>query len=294
MTGRIGLIGLGAMGAGMGRNLLAKTGGLQTMAHRDRVVFDALVADGATEHADAAGVAAASDVVVLCLPNSAVVEAVVAQMAPVLRPGQMLIDTGTSALASTLSLATMLAERGIDFAEAPLTGGAQQAAEGVLGALVGATPEGFARAAPVLATFCERVEHFGPVGTGAKAKFINNYMVMGIAALVTEAFRAAADEGIDWGQLHDVVQCGSANSGVLNRIIGKARDGDFSGYVFSVGNAAKDMRYIADYLDGSGHATPLSRAVHDLFQRAVAQGHGDRRISELLRPEIRERLFDGS
>ncbi|MBF9059574.1 NAD-binding protein [Rhodobacterales bacterium HKCCSP123] len=294
MSERIGLIGLGAMGAGMGRNLLAKTGGLQTMAHRDRAVIEALVAEGATEHADAAAVAAASDVVVLCLPNSTVVESVLDQMAPVLRPGQVVIDTGTSALASTLALAERLAAQGVEFAEAPLTGGAQQAADGVLGALVGATPEGFARAAPVLSAFCERVEHFGPVGAGARAKFINNYMVMGIAALVTEAFRAAADEGIDWGQLHDVVQCGSANSGVLNRIMGKARDGDFSGYVFSVGNAAKDMRYIADYLESSGHDTPMSRAVHDLFQRAEAQGHGARRISELLRPEIRGALFAGS
>jgi 3-hydroxyisobutyrate dehydrogenase-like beta-hydroxyacid dehydrogenase len=294
MTGRVGLIGLGAMGAGMGRNMLAKTGGLQTMAHRDRSAIEALVAEGATEHPDAAGVARASDVVILCLPNSTVVEQVMDRMAPALRPGQMVIDTGTSALASTLALAERLAALGVDFAEAPLTGGAQQAADGVLGALVGATPDGFARAAPVLATICERVEHFGPVGAGAKAKFINNYMVMGIAALVTEAFRAAADEGIDWGQLHDVVQCGSANSGVLNRILGKAREGDFSGYVFSVANAAKDMRYIADYLDGSGHGTDLSRAVHDLFQRAEAQGHGDRRISELLRPDIRDRLFGGS
>ena len=217
-------------------------------------------------------------------------------MAPALRPGQMVIDTGTSALASTMALAERLEALGVDFAEAPLTGGAQQAADGVLGAF-GPAPRPRASPAPnrCFATFCERVEHFGPVGAGAKAKFINKLtLVMGIAALVTEAFRAAADEGIDWGQLHDVVQCGSANSGVLTRIIGKAREGDFSGYVFSVGNAAKDMRYIADYLDASGHGTPMSRAVHDLFQRAEAQGHGDRRISELLRPEIRGALFDGS
>ena len=157
MSERIGLIGLGAMGAGMGRNLLAKGGGLQTMAHRDRSVIEALIADGATEHADAASVAAASDVVVLCLPNSTVVETVMEAMAPALRPGQMVIDTGTSALASTLALAERLAALDVEFAEAPLTGGAQQAAEGVLGALVGATPDGFARAAPVLAAFCERV-----------------------------------------------------------------------------------------------------------------------------------------
>ena len=291
MAQEIGLIGLGAMGAGMGRNILARAGGLHALANRNRAVIDGLVAAGAVEHASAADLARACDVVVLCLPNSAVVEQVVDEMLPVLRPGQIVIDTGTSALPSTLKLAQTLSDKGVLFGEAPLTGGAQQAEEGQLGALVGAAPEVFARVAPVLDLFCSSVQHFGPVGAGAKAKFVNNYMVMGIAALVTEAFHTAAEEGLDWGKLYDVVTRGSASSGVLDRVIGNAKDGDFMGYVFSVENAAKDMRYIADMQEQQGHATPLSRAVHDLFQHAVEQGHGARRLSELLRPEIRTRLF---
>ncbi|GGO59046.1 3-hydroxyisobutyrate dehydrogenase [Roseovarius pacificus] len=291
MAQEIGLIGLGAMGAGMGRNILARAGGLHALANRNRAVIDSLVAAGAVEHASAADLARACDVVVLCLPNSDVVEQVVNEMLPVLRPGQIVIDTGTSALPSTLKLAQTLSDKDVLFAEAPLTGGAQQAEEGQLGALVGASTEVFASVAPVLDLFCSSVQHFGPVGAGAKAKFVNNYMVMGIAALVTEAFHTAAEEGLDWGKLYDVVTRGSASSGVLDRVIGNAKDGDFMGYVFSVENAAKDMRYIADMQEQQGHATPLSRAVHDLFQHAVEQGHGARRLSELLRPEIRTRLF---
>lgn len=288
---RIGFIGLGAMGAGMARNILAKTGALHTMAHRDRAVIDGLKRDGAREHRSAADLARACDVVLLCLPNSDVVEGVIAELRPALRPGQVVVDTGTSALRSTLETAQALADMGVEFAEAPLTGGAAQAADAQLGALVGASPDTFARIAPVLALCCGTVRHFGPVGAGAKAKFINNYMVMGIAALVTEAFHAAAEEGLDWNDLYEVVACGSAASGVLQRIVGNARHGDFSGYVFSVANAAKDMRYIDDFLNRSGHATDLSGAVHAFFQRADGQGHGPLRLSELLRPEIRARLL---
>ncbi|WP_137701450.1 NAD(P)-dependent oxidoreductase [Marimonas lutisalis] len=291
MMERIGFIGLGAMGAGMARNILAATGALHTMAHRDRGAIDGLLQDGAVEHENAAALARACDVVILCLPNSDVVERVVGEMMPVLRPGQAVIDTGTSALPSTLRLSEMLEDRGVAFAESPLTGGTQQAEAAQLGALVGASSENFARIEPILSLCCSTVQHFGPVGAGAKAKFVNNYMVMGIAALVAEAFHAAAEAGIDWSKLYDVVTRGSASSGVLDRIIGNAKDGDFRGYVFSVENAAKDMRYIAEMLDGMGRTTPLSAAVHDLFQRAEAQGHGALRLSELLRPEIRAELF---
>ena len=288
----IGFIGLGAMGAGMARNILAKSGSLHTMAHRNRKVIDDLLSKGAVEHKSIGGLARACDVMIMCLPNSDVVERTIAEIRPSLRADQIIIDTGTSALPSTLRISQELAELDVRFAEAPLTGGAQQAEDGELGALVGASDEIFTKIQPVLSMCCSTVQHFGPVGAGARAKLINNYMVMGIAALVTEAFHTAADAGIDWSKFYDVVTRGSASSGVLHRIVGSAKDGDFGGYVFSVENAAKDMRYIADLLDEMGHNTPMSEAVHDLFQHAVQQGHGARRLSELLRPDIREKLFD--
>ncbi len=287
----IGFVGLGAMGFGMASNLLTKHGQLHIAGNRDRRPVDDLVERGAQAFTDRAALAAASDVVILCLPDSEVVERVVAEMGDGLGEGTTLIDTGTSSLLSTQRLAKDLADRGVQFAEAPLTGGVEQARAGELGALVGAAPELFERIAPLLRHFCVSVQHFGPVGAGACAKFVNNYMVMGIAALVSEAFHIAATTGSDWDKLYDVVIRGSADSGVFRRIIGNARHGDFGGYVFSVKGALKDMKYITEMNAALGRATPLNKAVLDFFADAADAGYGDRRLSELLRPEIRADLF---
>lgn len=288
---QIGIIGLGAMGHGMARNILVKHGQIDVLAGRARDAVAALGADGAKVHLDPAALARETDAILLCLPNSAVVEATIAALEPGLRPGQILIDTGTSSLASTLALHERLTAKGLQFAEAPLTGGQVQAREGSLGALLGCDGKTRRIVEPILRHFCASVQHFGPVGAGARAKFINNYMVMGIAALVAEAFHLASETDTDWAKLYDVVIRGSADSGVLRRIIGNAKDGDFSGYVFSVENAAKDMGYITEMTAALDRDTPLNHAVKNLFDRANALGFGSLRISEMLRPEIRDALF---
>lgn len=288
---KIGFIGLGAMGFGMASNILAKHGQLNVVSNRNRVPVDALVANGAREYADSAKLAAASDVIILCLPNSEIVEQVIASMIPDLTSGKIVIDTGTSSLLSTQRLEQQLNSLGVQFAEAPVTGGIKQAEAGELGALVGATPEVFDLVKAVLRTFCVSIQHFGGVGAGARAKFVNNYMVMGIVALVTEAFHIAGLTGSDWDKLYDVVIRGSADSGVFRRIIGNAKDGDFGGYVFSVEGALKDMTYITEMNASLGRATPLNRAVLGFFTDAANAGYGDSLVSELLRPDIRQKLF---
>lgn len=288
---RIGFIGLGAMGHGMAANILAKHGQLTVLGNRDRRPVEDLVGKGATEAIDAADLADKSDTILLCLPNSRVVERVVEDMGDALSPGKILIDTGTSSRESTLTLAKTLQNRGVSFAEAPLTGGKTQAEEGTLGALVGADDGVFARIEPVLNMVCASVQRFGPVGSGAAAKFVNNYMVMGIAAVVCEAFHVARLTDSDWGKLYDVVIRGSADSGVFRRIIGNAKDGNYEGYVFSVENARKDMDYITEMNASLGRETALNKAIHAFFQAAEDDGHGQKLLSELMRPEFRERLF---
>jgi 3-hydroxyisobutyrate dehydrogenase-like beta-hydroxyacid dehydrogenase len=287
----IGFVGLGAMGFGMAANILSKHGQLAAVANTRRDALDKLVQLGATEYPDCAALADACDVLLLCLPNSEVVEAVIDDMSPALCHGKTVIDTGTSSLASTQNIAKALEAKGCQFAEAPLTGGTKQAEAGELGALVGAPDDVFAEISPILEMFCASVQHFGPVGAGAKAKFVNNYMVMGVAAVVCEAFSVASLTGSDWGKLYDVVIRGSADSGVFRRIVGNAKDGDFEGYVFSVENALKDMRYITEMNASLGRETPLNAAVLDFFSDAERAGFGDRLLSELLRPEIRDVLL---
>ncbi|MEO0752052.1 MAG: NAD(P)-dependent oxidoreductase [Pseudomonadota bacterium] len=291
MTDRIGLIGLGAMGHGMAANILAKHGQMTILGNRNRAPVDDLVTKGAVEVASPAALAEVCDFILLCLPNSDVVEDVITKMGASLSTGKILIDTGTSARDSTLILAKVLQDRGISFAEAPLTGGKTQAENGDLGALVGAEDDVFERISPILSLFCSSVQHFGPVGSGAAAKFVNNYMVMGIAAVVCEAFHVARLTDSDWGKLYDVVIRGSADSGVFRRIIGNAKDGNYEGYVFSVENALKDMGYITQMNATLGRNTSLNQAVHAFFQDAAQAGHGDKLLSELMRPEVGETLF---
>ena len=199
----------------------------------------------------------------------------------------MIIDTGTSSPESTRALHAGLAPRGVRFVEAPVTGGVKQAAAGELGALVGTDDETFRVVEPLLAVMCKTVHHFGPPGAGNTAKLLNNFMVFGIAALVVEAFTRADQTNIDWQQLYDVVICGSADSGVLRRIIGAATQGDFGGYVFDINGSLKDMRYFCSLAESMGGVSPLGAAVREVYEKAVADGHGERLLSELLAPGIR-------
>lgn len=282
---RIGVIGLGAMGAGMARRLIDAGHALAVLAHRNRAPVERLLAQGAAEAPDAAALARSSDCVLLCLPDSDVVAQVVAAMTPGLRPGLIAIDAGTSSLAATEALAARMAALGVDFAEAPLAGGWQQAEAGALGAIVGCDEALYPRIEPILRCFCAAIQRFGPVGAGGRAKLINNAMVFGVVAVVLESFLAATRAGTDWARLYDVAIRGAGDSGVLRRMIGGAVDGDFRRYVFTVRGAHKDLRYIAEMNRALGLQTPLSRAVLDIFARAEAEGFGALLISELLSPE---------
>lgn len=283
----VGLIGAGFMGKGLGKCLLRHGFDVRVVANRSRINVEALVEIGAREEPAIENLAAGSDAVLLCLPSATIVEETVVRLVPALSSGSLLIDCSTTDPETARRVASLLKDRGIDYAEAPLTGGAQQAEEGVLGALVGAEMGAFERARPILQAFCNTIEHFGGPGDGQAAKLLNNYMVIGIIALVTETFDKARRAGIDWRQLYEVARRGSGDSGVMHRIFPKAFDGDYSGYMFSVAAAHKDMRYFQDWSRGVGGPSDLTEAVLAIFREAEAHGIGDRRVSELLDLDLR-------
>ena len=283
---RIGFVGVGVMGYGIASCLLAAGYPLTVIAHRNRQPVEDLVANGAAEVGSYAELAAASDIVMLCVSNSQVVESVIAELKPHLRPGMMIVDTGTSRPDSIRRLAVDLEKIDVSFVEAPVTGGVKQAAAGELGALVGASEAAFELAKPLLEVLCKTVHHFGPPGSGNTAKLLNNFMVLGIAALVTESFTKARQADVDWQKLYDVVICGSADSGVLRRIIGSAVENDFKGYVFDLQASLKDIDYFCELSGSMGGVSPLAAAVQDVYDKAVTEGHGERLISELLAPDL--------
>jgi 3-hydroxyisobutyrate dehydrogenase-like beta-hydroxyacid dehydrogenase len=283
----VGLIGAGMMGHGMAANLLKHGHRVSVIAHRNRGPVESLVAKGATEAASLAELAEA-DAILLCVTTSKVVEETLARLKPHLRAGQVILDSGTSAPDVTKRLARELEALGVAYADIPLTGGPEQAEQGVLGVLCGASPETFARIEPLLACFATTIRHFGPPGSGHTAKLISNYLVTGMVALVAEAFGTARQAQIDWKDLYEVMLNGSGNSGVLRKMVEPALKGDFDGYRFAVANAAKDIAYYADMAEGLGCSSRLTETVAQVFARAVETGHGGRNVSHLLDPAINE------
>jgi len=281
----VGLIGAGMMGHGMAANLLGHGHQVSVIAHRNRAPVEDLVAKGAREAKTLAEIAEA-DAILLCVTTSKVVEETLAKLRPHLRAGQLILDSGTSAPAVTKRLAHELEGLGVAYADIPLTGGPEQAEQGGLGVLCGATPETFARIEPLLACFATTVRHFGPPGSGHTAKLISNYLVTGMVALVAEAFGAARQAQIDWPDLYAVMLNGSGNSGVLRKMVEPALKGDFDGYRFALANAAKDIGYYAELAEGLGCSSKLTDSVAEIFARAVETGHGGRNVSHLLDPAI--------
>ena len=282
---QVGLIGAGMMGHGMAANLIRHGHDVRVIAHRNRAPVDDLVAKGAREAKSLTEIAEA-EVILFCLTTSKVVEETLAQLKPHLRAGQIILDSGTSAPAATKRIAHEMERLGVGYADIPLTGGPEQAEQGVLGVLCGASEETYARISPLLACFATTIRHFGPPGSGHTAKLISNYLVTGMVALVAEAFGAARQATIDWKDLYEVMLNGSGNSGVLRKMVEPALKGDFDGYRFALANAAKDIGYYAELAEGLGCNSKLTESVAEVFARAVETGHGGRNVSHLLDPAI--------
>jgi 3-hydroxyisobutyrate dehydrogenase-like beta-hydroxyacid dehydrogenase len=283
---QIGFIGVGLMGQGMVTRLLKGGHGVRVMAHRNRTPVEAVKALGASEARDIAELARGAGAIMLCVNDAETVTGLVNSLKPHLREGQIVIDTTTSQPRVTEALARDLARQKVRLADAPMTGGPEQVAAGEAGALVGAEGELFSEIEPILACYCTRVHHFGPPGAGHRAKLISNYLVMGMIGVIADSYKAARQAGVDWGKLYDVQLLGSTNSGALKKMIGPALKGNYDGYLFSMVNAEKDMRYYCALAESLGMLSPLAQETYRMFQ--AASRHGAKNVSRLLDPAIGE------
>src|SRR5688572_4987469 len=224
---RIGFIGIGLMGHGMAKNLLAKGFPLAFIVHRDRSRLDDLVAAGAKEVKTPAELATASDVVILCVTGSPQVEANVFGEGGLLsaaRAGLTVIDTSTAEPGSTARIREAFAAKGVAFVDAPLARTPKEAEEGRLNTMVGASDADFARVKPVLEAFCENIFHVGPPGSGHTLKLINNFLAMTQVAAIAEAFAVASRAGLPLQKFFEAVSGGAVNSGIFQMMAGRSEE----------------------------------------------------------------------
>jgi 3-hydroxyisobutyrate dehydrogenase len=226
---RIGFIGLGMMGTPMVQ-CLAKAGFELFLADADVPRADTLAQEiGATRLA--AGNAASLDVLITMLPNSAIVESVLLDgdshaWARLLPKGAVVIDMSSSEPERSRKLGATLGKIGLDYLDAPVSGGVKKAREGTLAILAGGDAAVLASVKPVLEAMGKSVLHIGAAGSGHAAKALNNYVSAAGLLATVEALHIAGRFGIDPAAMTDVL---NASTGRSNTSENKVRQFMLSG-----------------------------------------------------------------
>ena len=276
---RVGLIGVGLMGHGAAKNILERGAyPLTIIGNRNREPVDDLVKRGAREAANPAEVAAASDVVILCLPSSVEVEAVVYGengLLPTLQRGSVLIDATTADPTVTRKIGGELAGRGIDMLDAALGRTPKEAEAGKLSTYVGGDVKVLERVRSIIATYADTIVHCGPLGAGTTCKLVNNSITIGMASLFAEGIVTAAKVGADLNALADVLSAGGADGRMWRMMEPWIRSGDDSHLRGPIRIAAKDVRTYGRMAESAGSAIPILQAVNQMLRLTLNQGHAD-------------------
>ncbi len=201
---RLGFIGLGAMGLPMTRNLLA-AGHTVTVASRGRGPIETAMGLGAVDGGDPAGVAAASEIIFLCVPNSPEVVEVIDALAPALGPQHTVVDCSTIDPDVERDQHRRVAATGAGYLDAPLSGGTVGAENGTLTVMVGGDEDVLARARAALEPVAALVVPVGGPGMGQVVKLCNNLIYAAQMVATAEAAALAARSGADMAKLHEVL-----------------------------------------------------------------------------------------
>ncbi|XEV15389.1 NAD(P)-dependent oxidoreductase [Vibrio alginolyticus] len=272
----IGFIGLGLMGGNMVENL-QKRGYEVAVMDLNKDAVDAVLARGnASEASSGKELAEKSDIVMLCLTTSEVVEKVVYGDTGVLAgmsEGKTLIDFGTSIPASTKKIGADLAKKGAGMIDAPLGRTPAHAKDGLLNIIAAGDVETFNKVKPVLDDQGENVFHLGALGSGHVTKLVNNFMGMTTVATMSQAFAVAKRAGVDGQQLFDIMSAGPSNSPFMQFCKFYAVDGEEK-LGFSVANANKDLGYFLALCEELGTTSLIAEGTSKSLQAAVDKGLG--------------------
>jgi 3-hydroxyisobutyrate dehydrogenase len=279
----IGFIGLGLMGSNIVENLQNK-GFSPIVMDLNKDAVAAVVARGATEAKSAAELAAASDIIMLCLTTSAVVEKLVYGEDGILagiKEGAVLIDFGTSIPASTRKIGADLAKKGAGMVDAPLGRTPAHAKDGLLNIMASGDIDTFNKVKPVLELQGENVFYLGALGSGHTTKLINNFMGMTTVAAMSQAFAVAELAGVDRQQLFDIMSTGPSNSPFMHFCKNYAVDG-VSDLGFSIGNANKDLGYFLEMVNDLDTISEIAEGTSANLKAAVDAGMANGNVPEIF------------
>ncbi len=273
---RIGYIGLGNMGKPMAMRFVQEGYPLTTWARKPERASD-LAAAGAALVASPGEVAAASDFVFTCVTDTSAVRELVFGDHGISGgggPGKIMIDMSSIEPAATAEMSARLKqETGMGWIDAPVSGGPAACAAGTLTVMAGGTEEDFAIAEPVIRELAGRLTWMGPSGAGQATKLVNQTLVGGGLALVSEAVKFAQDAGVDAARLPEALSGGRADSAVLQEWAPRMVAEDYAP-TGTVDIILKDLNVVADVAAKNCTPMPLTSAAGVSFRTAQRRGFG--------------------
>jgi 3-hydroxyisobutyrate dehydrogenase len=275
---KVGMIGLGAMGLGMARNL-AKAGFLTAVYNRTTAkTLEFKVATYDLPEALAAEV----DIVLICVSADQDVIGLVEAIAKTIKPGSIVVDLSTVSSDTTQKAAAILLKKEVIFLDAPVSGGVEGAKNGTLAMMVGGNIKALEKARPALETIAKRIIHIGDTGSGQATKAANQIMCAGINQAVTEALAFAQSQGLEIEKVIDVISGGAAGNWFLEHR-GYTMTQDIFAPGFKLALHHKDLKICQAMAAQSDIAIPLSDMTVINYEQLMNDGFGDEDISALYR-----------
>ncbi len=282
---KLGFIGLGAMGKPMAKRLVD--------ADHEVYVYD-VVPEAIKELADVGAQVCASplevgnqaEIILLSLPNSAIVTNVVLGDAGVLSgvaAGATIIDLSSVDPESTRRLAAIAEQKGVDYMDAPVSGGVSGAQAGTLTIMLGAKDSSVEKVRPVLAHLGTKISHVGDVGAGDAVKIVNNLLLGANMAALAEALVLGQKLGLSGDIMHEIIGQGSGKSYVLDaKLENFILKGNFEPG-FAVDLQYKDLGLAIDAAKKTKMPLPMTNQAIQLYEMARARGYGDKDMSSVIK-----------
>ena len=282
MSERVGLVGLGLMGAGFARRLIA-TGHAVSGYDPDATRMREAEALGVRTVASAAAVAQAADIILVSVINTAAVEDVATGPRGVTVndiAGKVVVDLSTTEIKATLRIADQLQQAGAMFVDAPVSGGPGAAESGTLAIMAGGPDAAIARIAPVMAQL-GAMTHMGGTGAGQATKLVNQTVVLTNYCVLAEALRLGEAYGVDTRKIAQALAPGHAGSNLMPVLLPRMIEQDFAprGYVRQV---LKDLEMLQSAAADQHVAMPMAAQALTLYRLLYASGQSERDASAVV------------
>lgn len=280
----IGFIGLGGMGRGLVKNLLAH-GADVTVFDLDPARTALAKEQGAKVATSAVEVARSARILAICITTAEAVQALSLGddgLLAALPKNAVFLDHTTVSVAHVDKMRDACAASGIRYAEAPMTRTPAHADRGEVNVLYGGDAELLEVLRPVFNTYAENIFHVGPAGHAIRLKLIHNYIAFANVATFCEGFALAARDGLNMERVIGIISAAGGKSGMMDLYGQATLERDFSPHM-SLANAQKDVGYYTEWLQSAGLPGFMASSVHQTYALASIMGHADEGCTAVIK-----------